>query len=129
MSSGKKVFSMGSASNEEREVRAARNQALFRAVNEKIMELNERFGELEGTVSIACECSRIGCVDLLEIPSDAYRAVRQSPRTFTVHPEHVEAGVERVVSNHNGYAVVEVQGQGARVADATFRDERTLADG
>lgn len=130
MSSGKgRWFSVGSASNEEREVRAARNQALFRAVNEKIVELNERFGEIQGNVSIACECSRVACVDLLEVPVDAYRAVRESPRTFTVHPEHVEAGVERLVSTHDGYAVVEVLGHGARVADATFRDGRAVADG
>lgn len=117
---------MGSASNEEREVRAARNQALFRAVNEKIMELNDGFGEIVGgTVSVACECSQVECVRLLEITSDAYQAVRESPRTFVVLVDHVEPGVERIVSAHDGYAVVEVQGQGGRVADATFRSGRT----
>jgi hypothetical protein len=117
----------GSASNEEREVRAARNQALFRAVNEKIMELNLKWAA--GSVSIACECSRLECVDLLEILPDAYRAVRDSPRTFAVLLDHVDAGVERVVSSNDGYAVVEVLGHGARVAEASFRDGRaTLAD-
>ena len=127
MSRGKQVVVMGSASNEEREVRAARNQALFRAVNEKIMELNEGFGEIEGSVSVACECSRVDCADLLEIEPDAYWAVRGSPRTFAVLPGHVEKGVEHVVSNHDGYAVVEVEGQGVAVAEATFRDGRTIA--
>lgn len=128
MSSWKVALMMGSASNEERELRAARNQALFRAVNEKIMELNEMWGE--GPVSVACECSRLECVDLLEIPPDAYRAVRESPRTFAVLLDHVEAGVERVVSTNDGYAVVEVLGDGAAVAEATFRDGRaTVADG
>lgn len=121
---------MGSASNEEREVRAARNQALFRAVNEKIMELNQALGEMEGIVSIACECSRVDCASLLEIPQDAYWAVRKSPRTFAVLTEHVEEGVERVVSTHDGYAVVEVEGQGVPVAEATFRDgQAASADG
>lgn len=121
---------MGSASNEEREVRAARNQALFRAVNEKIMELNDALGEIEGNASIACECSRIDCVALLQIPPDAYRAVRESPRTFAVIADHVDVGVEHVVSKHDGYAVVEVEGQGVPVAEATFRDgPTTVADG
>jgi hypothetical protein len=115
---------MGSASNEEREVRAARNQALFRAVNEKIVELNQALSEIEGAVSIACECSQVECVSLLKIAPAAYRAIRESPRTFAVLPEHVETGVERVVSNHDGYAVVEVQGQGVTVAEATFGDGR-----
>lgn len=120
---------MESASNEDREVRAARNQALFRAVNDKILDLNRTFGELAGTFAVACECSRIDCVELLEIPPDAYRAVRESPRTFAVVPGHVEQGVERLVSTHDGYAVVEVQGHGVRIAEATFRDRRTTRAG
>jgi hypothetical protein len=119
----------GSASNEEREIRAARNQALFRAVNEKIIELNEEFGGMGGRVSIACECSRVDCVQLLEIRPGAYRAVRESPRSFAVLPDHVDAQVERVVSTHDGYEVVEVHGHGARVAEATFRAGRaTVSD-
>ncbi|HEY7398153.1 MAG TPA: hypothetical protein VH538_07620, partial [Gaiellaceae bacterium] len=101
---------MGSASNEEREVRAARNQALFRAVNDKIVELNESWGVLAGTMSIACECSQLDCTAMLEIGPAAYEAVRGDPRTFVVLPDHVEADVERVVGNHDGYAVVEVLG-------------------
>jgi hypothetical protein len=115
---------MGSASNEEREIRAARNQALFRAVNDKILELNETFGALAGTFVVACECSRLTCVELVEIGEDAYRAVRQSPRTFVVLPEHIDAEVERVLSNHDGYAVAEVLGNGVRIAEATFRRGR-----
>jgi hypothetical protein len=117
----------GSSSNEEREIRAARNQALFRAVNEKMLELNQAFGELVGTFSITCECSQHDCVALVEIPPDAYRAVREHPRTFAVCPTHFEGDVERVVSTHDGYAIVEVLGHGARIAEATFRDGRTAA--
>lgn len=116
---------MGSASNDEREIRAARNQALFRAVNDKILELNEVFGEIVGTFSIACECARIDCVALMEIPPDAYRAVRETPHTFAVCPDHVQEDVERVVSTHDGYTVVEVLGHGVAVAEATFRRGRT----
>jgi len=100
---------MGSASGEEREVRAARNQALFRAVNEKISEMNEAFGSILGTFAITCECSQLNCVELIEIPGGAYRTVRGNPRTFAVLPDHVDPNVERVLSNHDGYAVVEVR--------------------
>ena len=112
---------MGGASNEERELRAARNQVLFRAVNEKMLELNEAFGEIVGTFSIACECSRLDCVQLFEIPPEVYRSVRESPRTFAVLAGHVEADVERVVSAHDGYALVEVLGHGILVAEVGFR--------
>jgi hypothetical protein len=58
------------------------------------------------------------------VPPDAYLAVRESPRTFAVLLDHVDAQVERIVSTHDGYAVVEVEGHGARVAEATFRGGR-----
>jgi hypothetical protein len=108
---------------DEREIRAARNQALFRAVNDKIADLNAAFGPLVGTFSIACECADNGCITLLEIPPDAYRDVRKNPRRFVVLPEHVQPDVESVVSRHDGYAVVEVIGRGVDVATATYRAE------
>jgi hypothetical protein len=121
---------MGSASNEDREVRAARNQALFRAVNDQLVEVHQAFGEIVDRFSVACECARADCVDLIEVPADAYRAVRRNPRTFVVVSDHVEPGVERVVSNDDGYAVVEAQGHGVAVAEATFQHGRaTIADG
>ena len=33
---------------DDREARAARNQAIFRAINDKMLDLNESFGELVG---------------------------------------------------------------------------------
>jgi hypothetical protein len=115
--------------SDEREIRAARNQALFRAVNEKIAVLNEALGELAGTFSVTCECADNHCITLLEIAPDDYRDVRKSPRTFVVLPEHVQADVENVVSERDGYVVVEVIGRGVVVAEATFRaDEPSAAE-
>jgi hypothetical protein len=96
----------------EREVRAARNQAMFRAVNEKIMELSDAF-RLDGTVGIACECSDPHCTLLLQINVEAYESVRRSPRTFAVLPGHVDSDVERVIAACGNYAVVEMTGAAA----------------
>ena len=106
------------ASADEREVRAARNQAIFRSVNEKIVEINKGLGNF-ATLEIACECADTGCAKLLHINADAYASVRRSPRTFAVLAEHVYPDVERVVSRKNGYAIVEVIGHGIEVAEAT----------
>ena len=113
---------MDNRQQDEREARAARNQAIFRAVNEKMAALNESFGELTGTFSVACECADVGCVQLLDVPPEAYRHVRESPRTFVVATDHVFDDVELVVSRHNGYTVVEAIGPGAQIAEATFCD-------
>jgi len=70
----------------EREIRAARNQATFRAVNEKMTELNDSFAALTGTYTIACECADMSCVATLELTPEQYErrsgANRSASRSF-----------------------------------------------
>ena len=63
---------MDDSSQGEREVRAARNEALFRAVNDRIRQLHEKFAELTDTFLISCECADPGCVEMLPIVERAY---------------------------------------------------------
>ena len=102
---------------EEREIRAARNQALFRAVNEKMTELNEAFVGVTGAYAIACECADTGCVQTVEIAPDAYEQVRANPRRFVVLHGHLYPEVETVVGEADGYVVVEKIEAAARVAE------------
>jgi hypothetical protein len=99
---------MRPVSRERREARAAVDRALFREINEKLLALNEVFGELVGTFTIVCECSRTECVEILEIPPATYRAIRHDGRTFAIRADHVESSSERVIGKHDGYAVVEL---------------------
>ena len=55
---------METANQRDRDLRAARNQALFRVVNEKMRELNEAFSDVSETYAIACECADVSCVRL-----------------------------------------------------------------
>jgi hypothetical protein len=98
---------MEPSSQEEREIRAARNQALFRTLNENLRTLNEAFASVAGTFSIACECADRTCVDMLEIEPDEYLTVRAEPRRFAVLPGHVYPEVEVVVRESERYVVVE----------------------
>ena len=95
------------ATSHEREVRAARNQSLFHSVNERLAALNEAFERVTKTFIAACECADTGCVEMLTISPDQYRAVRGEPRHLVVLPGHVYAEVERIVEHHEHYIVVE----------------------
>ena len=101
---------------QEREVRAARNQALFRALNEKLKELNDSFASLTGRFTIACECADRTCIEMIEIRPDEYLAIRAEPRHFAVLPDHVYPDVETVVGGKDGYAVVQKTGAAEDVA-------------
>jgi hypothetical protein len=110
---------MDDASSDDREIRAARNQALFRLVNEKLKALNEGFEPLLNDFAIACECSEATCVQMLSIEPAAYEEVRRNPRTFVVAVGHVDPVVERPVSETDRYVIVENIGVAARVAEET----------
>jgi hypothetical protein len=99
-----------SGSQHEREVRAARNQALFRAVNQKLEDINREFEVMTETFTIACECADVNCVDMIDIRAEEYEAVRAKPRHFAVVSGHVYPDVEKVVRESDGYAVVEKTG-------------------
>ena len=106
---------MDAGSQEEREVRAVRNQALFRAVNEKMRSLNDSLTSLTD-FAIACECADTSCTEMIEIDSDEYLVVRAESRRFAVLPGHVYPDVETVVRELEQYVVVEKTVSGAEAA-------------
>jgi len=107
-----------SQAGEEREVRAARNQALFRVVNEKLKDINAAFEDIVGSHAVACECADLQCIETLEIARQEYEEIRANPRHFAVRRGHVYPEVERVVREVDGYAVVEKIGKAGEVAEA-----------
>jgi len=101
----------------ELEARAARNEALFRAVNEEMREFNEDMATITDEYAIVCECADGGCTESLLIGRLDYQAVRANPRQFIVLRDHVVGDIERVVSALDGYVVVEKTGLAAVVAE------------
>src|SRR3954447_5939579 len=109
---------MGTADVSDRQVRAARNQAMFREINEQMRSLNEGFAQLTGTFEIVCECADTGCTRPLELTPDEYQGVRSQSNRFIVLADHVIPDVERVVAQVRDYLVVEKLAAGAAVAEA-----------
>ena len=110
---------MGTDSHhQEREVRAARNQALFRAVNEKMRKLNDDVASPTGNFTIACECADTSCLEMIEMIPGDYLAMRSEPRHFVVLPGHVLTEVETVVRKGDSYVVVAKVETAAKVAEA-----------
>lgn len=104
------------------ERRAAATESLFRATNEGI-ERGLWPGDEDQIVRFRCECARIDCHGVIELPVAEYEAVRQDPRHFLVLPGHEAPQHEAVVERHEGYLVVEKQGEAG--AEAERRDPRS----
>lgn len=101
------------------EQRAARNEALFREVNENIARLEESYRTTATEPAFICECTNDGCTEQFAIELDVYQRVREQPRLFFVLPGHQNPELERVVETHADYLVVEKTGEAGEVADRT----------
>ena len=99
-----------------REARAAQNQSLFRAVNEKLKGVTENFRSFGGDQLVVCECADVSCVEQLELRPEEYEAVRGHPLHFVVLRDHVYPEVERIVREHDDYVIVEKERLAADVA-------------
>ena len=102
---------------DEGQRRQARNEALFREVNERIVELESGYERDDSLlIGFVCECPREDCSELVELTHGQYEAVRNSPRRFVVVPGHEDGDIANVVERHTSYLVVEKQGEAAEVA-------------
>jgi hypothetical protein len=101
------------------EQRAARNEALFREVNENIARLEERHGTTTAEPVFLCECAKAECTQHVAVEPDVYLRVREEPRYFLVLPGHEDPQIERVVETHPDYLVVEKTGAAGEVAEHT----------
>ncbi len=92
--------------------RVAKNEALFRDVNERIREISPADDEIE----FVCECGLEGCVEPIAVPASDYERVRSHPTWFLVARGHETPSVERVTEEGSTYAVVEKLPDEASVA-------------
>ncbi len=94
----------------------ARNQAVFRAVNERIEATNQRFGIALKQTDFVCECADQDCMERLTLTPGKYEEVRRVPTHFIVAAGHIDRGYERVVEQVDGYVVVEKFGEAGKEA-------------
>jgi hypothetical protein len=90
------------------EERAAKNETLFRSVNEEI----EKLGQVESKsgqrlIAFVCECSNGTCAEQLHLTIDEYEEVRSQGRRFAIAPGHLTGQIEHVVRETDRYVIVE----------------------
>jgi hypothetical protein len=90
--------------------RAARNEEVFRQINEKI-DLGAAQHQVASTLPFHCECGRLTCTDTIELHPRTYDEIASNPLRFIVKPDHRIPEIERVVTEHANYIVVEKVGE------------------
>ena len=104
---------------EVKQEKGARNQSLFRSVNERIDQLSAADAVARSErLDFLCECADKGCLETVALTHDEYEAVRRTATHFPITPGHDDPDIERVVERQEGYVVVEKVGAAADVAVA-----------
>jgi hypothetical protein len=109
---------------DRRKERLARNESVFRELNEAlgahVHEPATRGDDLSGFV---CECADPDCELTVSLYLYRYEEIRRNAQLFLVAPGHEFPDAERVVERHDGYFVVRKHDDVADIVEAT--DPRT----
>jgi hypothetical protein len=116
------------AGTDERDVRAAKNESLFREINERVEDLNADFDAFAALAppEWVCECSDLQCTEQVAMSVADYEHVRENGTHFLVAVGHERAGVDRIIESGDAYTVVRKVGVAGEIAKR--RDPRA-ADG
>ena|SRR5437763_8471907 len=98
---------------------AARNEELFRVVNERIEAVSKSLAGTDPNMDFLCECDQADCLAKVSATLNEYESVRADPTHFILLPDHVDPNVEHVVVISNDrFAVVQKDDAAARDAEA-----------
>ena len=83
-----------------------RRFSFYRAVNERIREVNAAFAAFTDNYEVYCECGARNCLERVEVPAKVYEDVLSGPRSL-VKAGHESPGHGAVVAESGSYVVIE----------------------
>jgi hypothetical protein len=107
------------------EARLARNEVMFRAINDRIRELAARVEHMTDEVrAFICECADETCVERVSLSLSQYDDLRANPARFVVVRGHEATPlVERVIFRGSEFTIVQKIGLAADVARELSRPQ------
>jgi hypothetical protein len=107
---------------DSRQQRVAKNEALFRQVNERIEDVSREL-DSDTPTDFLCECGDEDCTAPVSVTLSEYEEVRRNPTYFLIAHGHDVTDVEQVVKETDRYAVV-AKRSGEAVRTAVETDPR-----
>lgn len=100
---------------QQSQIRAAKNEVLFREVNERIQFLRPP----STFVEFICECAKADCDEPISLTHQEYATLRSVPYRFAVKPGHATPSIELVVVEQaDRYDTIEKVGVGRDLVEA-----------
>jgi hypothetical protein len=95
---------------EVRQERAARNQMLFRSVNERIDDIAAAAFHDGNELDFICECADTECTETIALTLPEFQAIRSIENQFVIRRGHELPEVEDVTAKRDGYVIVAKRG-------------------
>ena len=107
-------------STDERARRIGLNEALFRQVNEQLLDVTQSVRPAAAPLELICECGNLDCSEHVRVDRDTYERLRSDPLLFAVAHGHAFPDVEEIVEHHPSHDVVRKwEGEARQVAELT----------
>jgi hypothetical protein len=126
-----KESQMTGSEPDTRRISAAKNQSVFREVNEHIEEITDRFGLTTKMIDFVCECAHPDCSEVIEMTHEEYESIRRFPTHFAIKAGHELAQLEQVLAGNARYVIVAKLGAAGHAAtqlDPRGRDGNVQGD-
>ena len=107
---------MSAQPDDSRVLRLAKNETLFRELNERIEGAAGSGNPSTDKFGFVCECSNDTCFDLIHLSIYEYERLRGNPLRFVVMPGHEIPEIEEIVEEQPAYLFIKKTGSGAAVA-------------
>ena len=95
----------------------AKNETLFREVNERIGEAAQRTAAIAEDADFVCECASLTCTERITLELDEYERIREEPTRFILVAGHELPGIEQIIERRDGYVVVDKFGEAGAEAE------------
>jgi hypothetical protein len=103
--------------SDSRADRLAKNEDVFRNVNERIEEIARTPEAVSAVHEFVCECVNGDCYERVQLSLVEYEQIRADATHFLVAPGHVDPEIETLVTESERFAVVEKEGEAAEEAE------------
>jgi hypothetical protein len=99
-----------------RRERFARNESIFREVNERIEEVGASEAAPDERVEFLCECGNEDCTETIAMTLREYERVRSDAAQFVVVPGHEALDLEHPVEESERFRIVRKHPEEAAIA-------------
>jgi len=103
--------------NKLSERRLKENEVIFQQANKGVAEFVAEEDRSDPVIRFYCECSNMDCRERIPLRASEYHKLQKNHRQFIALSGHEMPMIEKVISNHKGFNVIQKYGEVPSITD------------